>query len=211
MTTTTNNNTVITNNTVTTVNTVAFRAYVANLGKYNEGEILGEWVSFPLDDEAREDLLIRLKLAHRDDSGELVSGYQDSTGAIYEEYIILDYDSDEEFPTDKFGEYASFDELNDHAERFAAFDDCEKLAFRAAVEEFYNLKEAFEKVENGDYRVYYNCDTMTDVAETYADETCMLNEIPEHLRYYFDFAALGRDMEIEGTYVYIDGNYVEFY
>lgn len=204
---TTTNNTTVT----TTVNAVAFRAYVANLGKYNEGEILGEWVSFPLDDEAREDLLIRLKLAHRDDSGELVSGYQDSTGAIYEEYIILDYDSDEEFPTDKFGEYASFDELNDHAERFAAFDDCEKLAFRAAVEEFYNLKEAFEKVENGDYRVYYNCDTMADVAETYADETCMLNEIPEHLRYYFDFAALGRDMEIEGTYVYIDGNYVEFY
>lgn len=205
MTTTTNN--IIIN----TVNAVAFRAYIANLGKYNEGEILGEWVSFPLEDEAREELLIRLKLAHRDESGELVSGYQDSTGAIYEEYIILDYDSDEEFPTDKFGEYVSFAELNDHAERFVAFDDCEKLAFRAAVEEFYTLEEAFEKVENGDYRVYHNCDTMADVAEAYADETCMLDEIPEHLRYYFDFAALGRDMEIEGTYVYIDGNYVEFY
>ena len=205
MTTTTNN--IIIN----TVNAVAFRAYIANLGKYNEGEILGEWVSFPLDDDAREELLIRLKLAHRDDSGDLVSGYQDSTGAIYEEYIILDYDSDEEFPTDKLGEYESLAELNDHAERFAAFDDGEKLAFRAAVEEFYKLEEAFEKVENGDYRVYYNCDSMADVAEQYADETGMLGEIPDYLRYYFDFAALGRDMEIEGTYVYIDGNYVEFY
>lgn len=203
--------TTTTNNTVTTVNTVAFRAYVANLGKYNEGEILGEWVGFPLEDEAREELLIRLKLAHRDDSGELVSGYQDSTGAIYEEYIILDYDTDEEFPTDKLGEYESLAELNDHAERFAAFDDCEKLAFRAAVEEFCKLEEAFEKVENGDYRVYYNCDSMADVAEQYADETGMLGEIPDYLRYYFDFEALGRDMEIEGTYVYIDGNYVEFH
>lgn len=197
--------------TTTTNNTVAFRAYVANLGKYNEGEILGEWVDFPLEDDAREELLIRLKLAHRDEFGELVSGYQDSTGAIYEEYIILDYDSDEEFPTDKFGEYESLDELNDYAERFAAFDDDEALAFRAAVEEFYKLEEAFEKVENGDYRVYYNCDSMADVAETYVDETGLLDEIPNHLRYYFDFEAFGRDMEIEGTYVYIDGNYVEFY
>lgn len=164
--------------TTTTNNTVAFRAYVANLGKYNEGEILGEWVDFPLEDDAREELLIRLKLAHRDEFGELVSGYQDSTGAIYEEYIILDYDSDEEFPTDKFGEYESLDELNDYAERFAAFDDDEALAFRAAVEEFYKLEEAFEKVENGDYRVYYNCDSMADVAETYVDETGLLDEIP---------------------------------
>lgn len=206
--TTTNNNTTVT----TTVNAVAFRAYVANLGKYNEGEILGEWVDFPLEDDAREELLIRLKLAHRDEDGEFEEGYHDpETGSIYEEYIILDYDSDEEFPTDKFGEYESLDELNDYAERFAAFDDDEALAFRAAVEEFYKLEEAFEKVENGNYRVYYNCDTMADVAEAYADETCMLDEIPKHMRYYFDFAALGRDMEIEGTYVYIDGNYVEFY
>ena len=52
---------------------------------------------------------------------------------------------------------------------------------------------------------------MADVAETYADETGLLDEIPKHLRYYFDFAAFGRDMEIEGTFIYIDGNYVEFY
>ena len=205
MTTTTNNNI------INTVNAVAFRAYIANLGLYNEGEILGEWVSFPLDDANREELLIRLKLAHRDDSGELVSGYQDSTGAIYEEYIVLDYDSDEEFPTDKFGEYVSFAELNDHAERFVAFDDCEKLAFRAAVEEFYTLEEAFEKVENGDYRVYHNCDTMADVAEAYADETGMLEEIPERLRGYFDFEAFGRDMEIEGTFIFIGGDCVELF
>ena len=204
----TNNNTTVT----TTVNAVAFRAYVANLGKYNEGEILGEWVDFPLEDDAREELLIRLKLAHRDEDGEFEEGYHDpETGSIYEEYIILDYDSDEEFPTDKFGEYELLDELNDYAERFAAFDDDEALAFRAAVETFSTLEEAFEKVENGDYRVYYNCDSMADVAETYVDETGMLEEIPERLRGYFDFEAFGRDMEIEGTFIFIGGDCVELF
>ena len=27
------------------------RVYIANLGKYNEGELVGDWFSFPIDEE----------------------------------------------------------------------------------------------------------------------------------------------------------------
>jgi hypothetical protein len=27
------------------------RVYIANLGKYNEGELVGAWFSFPIDEE----------------------------------------------------------------------------------------------------------------------------------------------------------------
>ena len=27
------------------------QVYIANLGKYNEGELVGDWFSFPLDEE----------------------------------------------------------------------------------------------------------------------------------------------------------------
>ena len=27
------------------------QAYIANLGKYNEGELVGDWFSFPLDND----------------------------------------------------------------------------------------------------------------------------------------------------------------
>ena len=29
---------------------VYFKAFVTNLGKYNEGELVGEWVEFPIDE-----------------------------------------------------------------------------------------------------------------------------------------------------------------
>ena len=28
-----------------------FEAFVTNLGKYNEGELVGDWFSFPIDEE----------------------------------------------------------------------------------------------------------------------------------------------------------------
>ena len=42
---------------------------------------------------------------------------------------------------------------------------------------------------------------MQDVAEHYIEETGVLNALPENMRYYFDYQALGRDMEIEGNYL----------
>jgi len=53
---------------------------------------------------------------------------------------------------------------------------------------------------------------MTDVAEQYAEETGLLDSIPENLRYYFDFEAYGRDMRIEGTFVFTNnGNCVQIF
>ena len=31
------------------------QVYIANLGKYNEGELVGDWFSFPLDEEVIAD------------------------------------------------------------------------------------------------------------------------------------------------------------
>ncbi len=46
-----------------------------------------------------------------------------------------------------------------------------------------------------------DCNDMADVAEEYAEETGLLNSIPENLRYYFNFEAFGHNMEIEGHFV----------
>ena len=52
---------------------------------------------------------------------------------------------------------------------------------------------------------------MADVAEQYADETGLLESIPERLRYYFDFEALGRDMNLEGQYIFTENGCVEIF
>lgn len=38
------------------------------------------------------------------------------------------------------------------------------------------------------------------VAEAYCEDCGILNSLPENLRYYFDFEAFGRDMDIEGNF-----------
>lgn len=35
----------------------AFEAFVTNLGKYNEGELVGEWVKFPITNEEMQEVL----------------------------------------------------------------------------------------------------------------------------------------------------------
>lgn len=52
----------------------------------------------------------------------------------------------------------------------------------------------------------------TEVAEEYAEQVGLLESVPEELRYYFDFEAYGRDMEIEGNFVFTDsGNCIQIF
>jgi antirestriction protein len=46
----------------------------------------------------------------------------------------------------------------------------------------------------------------TEFAEEYADSTGMLDSIPEHLRYYFDFEKFARDL-LAGDFFESDGHY----
>lgn len=41
-------------------------------------------------------------------------------------------------------------------------------------------------------------DSLTHLAEHLADETGMLNDMPENLRNYFDFEKYGRDLQLGG-------------
>ena len=49
------------------------RVYIANLGKYNEGELVGDWFTFPIDEE---DVAERIGL-----------------NSYYEEYAVHDTDN----------------------------------------------------------------------------------------------------------------------
>lgn len=57
--------------------------------------------------------------------------------------------------------------------------------------------------------VYYGCNDMEDVAIEYAEQTGMLQNIPENIARYFDFEALGRDMDIEGHFIEFNNGYIE--
>ena len=59
-----------------------FAAFITNLGKYNEGELVGEWVKFPTTAEELKEVFKRIGIGQKDDFGQ-----------PYEEWFITDYEA----------------------------------------------------------------------------------------------------------------------
>lgn len=172
-----------------------FRVFITNLGKYNEGELVGKWLDLPCED-------IESELASIG-----VSDEPDENGNYYEEYFITDYENDYGY---KVGEYDSLDDLNEIAEELENLDEYEKEIVSALVEYGYTPEEIIEKKD--DVVVYSDCNDMTDVAYQYIEETGMLDNVPEYIARYFDYEAFWRDMRIEGTFIFTDnGNCIELF
>lgn len=160
--------------------------YLTNLGKYNEGELIGEWVELPVSHEELQKVFERIGINEE-----------------YEEYFITDYECD----FYEVGEYESLDTLNEIAERIEELGKEESEVVKALMSELgYTLNEAIDKVNSGDYRIYSDCDDMTDIAYQVVEECGYLNNVPDNVARYFDYESFGRDLGIEGTYIFTDDN-----
>lgn len=69
--------------------------YVTNLGKYNEGELIGEWVDLPIDNDELLEVYRRIGI-----------------NTEYEEIFLSDYESEIEGITRYISEYTPIEELN---------------------------------------------------------------------------------------------------
>lgn len=119
------------------------KAYVTNLGKYNEGYLIGEWVTFPLSDEEMAEMLKRIE----------ISDTPDADGNYYEEYFVTDYDSD--LPLYKyFGEYPQLSELNRLAESIDALSEYDQRLLAAVLDsgDYDDIWEALDHL--GEYSFY---------------------------------------------------------
>ena len=113
------------------------KIYLTNLGKYNEGILQGEWLELPVSQEELKEVFKRIGINEE-----------------YEEYFITDYKCD----FYEVGEYENLDTLNEIAERIEELDEEESKVVKALMSELgYTLDEAIEKVNNGDYRIYSEC------------------------------------------------------
>lgn len=168
------------------------RIYLTNLGKYNEGMLVGEWVDLPVSEEELSKVFKHI-------------GINDE----YEEYFISDYESD--IDGVKVGEYENVNDLNELAEALEDLDSEEENVLSVMLEDGYTFEEALEKVKDGDYRVYSNCSSMEDVAYQVIEESGLLDGVPERVTRYFNYEAYGRDLELEGTFYPIDNDYIEIF
>lgn len=166
---------------------IIMSVFLTNLAAYNNGQLQGEWVNLPA-------------------SSETISAAMERVLGNDEEYFITDYESEYGLSC---GEYDSIFKLNEEAESLAEFSDDEIELITELENLGYSHDEAVEIVTDGDYVLYADCHDMTDVAYEVVESCGYLEQIPENLRYYFDYAAFGRDLNIEGHFIAINGSIVE--
>ena len=177
-----------------------FAAFITNLGKYNEGELVGEWVKFPTTAEELKKVFDRIGI-----------GQKDEFGQPYEEWFITDYDCYVGALYDKLGEYENLDELNYLASKLEEMGQGEYAQFQAAMEvgdHSGSLQEIINLTDNLDcYDLYPSIQDYDDLGRYYIEELDAM-QVPEHLRNYIDYEAYGRDVALEESGDFTDLGYV---
>ena len=177
-----------------------FAAFITNLGKYNEDELVGEWVKFPTSAEEIRAVFDRIGIGQKDDFG-----------YTYEEWFITDYDCYVDGLYDKLGEYENLDELNYMAAKLDDMTQGEYAQFQAAMEmgnHCGSLQEIINLTENLDcYDVYPDIHDHDDLGRYYIEELDAM-QVPEYLRNYIDYESYGRDVAIDENGEFTSFGYV---
>lgn len=157
--------------------------YLTNLGRYNEGYLMGEWVKLPIPKDKLQDVLTRIGINQQ-----------------YEEYFITDYET--LLSNLHISEYASIQELNELAEKIdgLADYDYEKLAAVLECESNMSIADVLEIIDDLDsFDLLAEVDTDEAVGEYYAEVGCIFHNIPDSIQRYFDFESYGRDIRLESN------------
>ena len=152
-----------------------FKIYVTNLGKYNEGEMIGEWINLPATEEELQEVLDRIGINEE-----------------YEEFFITDYENEFGYKVD---EYANLDELNEIAYKIDNLTDYEKEILKAGLE-LWSFEEVFDNLD--DFILMEDINTNYDLGYYWVEESGCYN--PDNLgvlRNYINYEAFGRDIRIE--------------
>ena len=177
-----------------------FAAFITNLGKYNEGELIGEWVKFPTTAEEIKAAMDSIGIGQKDDFG-----------YAYEEWFITDYDCYVDGLYDKLGEYVNLDELNYLASKLDEMSQREYEQFQAAMsvgDHGGSLQDMINLTENLDcYEVNPNITDYDDLGRYYIDELEAM-QIPDYLQNYIDYEAYGRDVALDEDGQFTDYGYV---
>ena len=158
------------------------RIYVACLASYNAGILHGRWIDVTDPDEIRERVAAMLSESPEPDA---------------EEWAIHDYEG---FEGAEISEYAGFDQVCDLA---AFIVEHGELAGKLVAHFCGDLNEARAAME--DYAGEYK--SLEDFAYEFTEQTGV--KIPDSLANYIDYAAMGRDIELNGDVFTVETGFEE--
>jgi antirestriction protein len=150
------------------------RIYVACLSSYNAGELHGVWVD-AVDADAIQTAVDAMLAKSKHEP--------------HEEWAIHDFEGFKGATLTEFHDFGDVAEIGacikEHGEVFAQLLEHHGMDVDRALE-----------VMKEDYHGAW--DSLEEYAESYMDDTGMLQGLPENLRCYFDYEKFARDMELGG-------------
>lgn len=163
------------------------KVYITNLGKYNEGSLVGEWLELPTTEEQINETFNNIGINEE-----------------YEEYFITDYETDIEGIT--VGKYSNLDMLNTMAENLSNLEEYELKQVIALLEGGYIAQN---DILNNDFDLdnYFFLEievSFNTVSEALGYALADINEIESKLGdlvNYFDYEKYGRDAIYGGVFV----------
>ena len=187
------------NSTSTTVQTEPLlSAYITNLGKYNEGYLVGKWHDFPTTAE------------------EIAKTFEEIgiDGVEYEEFFITDYETSIEGVHGQLSEYASLSELNYLATRVDEMVVSEREIYEAIIEsgEYCgSIKDLINLTYNLECFDYYEgIEDEYDLGYYWIEESgCYNTEGMGSLSNYIDYERFGRDIAMDDTGGFTVNGYIK--
>ena len=164
------------------------KIFITNLGRYNEGYLVGKWVKLPVSEDKLDEVLKAIGI-----------------NEYYEEFFISDFENERIIGlSEVVSEYSSVQALNKLAQRLEELsdDEADKLGAVLEYEACRSVSDVLELLDELD-----NFDLLTDVTDDeelgyyYAEEYCSI-DIPENIQPYFDYEAYGRDIRLESSCLY---------
>lgn len=180
-----------------------FEAYVTNLGKYNEGQLVGEWVKVPTTEEEMQKVFERIGI-----------GSKDEFGQPYEEWFITDYECPVNGVYEMLGEYESLDKLNYLASRIDEMDKWEQEKFVAIMEagcdEVSDIDDLINLTYNLDcYDFIPDIHDESDLGYYYVHDAGIYSEKElGPLANYIDYERFGRDVAMDESGRFTDEGYI---
>lgn len=159
------------------------RVYVGTYAKYNNGSIEGAWLDLENYSD-KDDFLAACAELHKSESDPelMFQDFEDIPEGMISESSI---------------EEALWDWIN--------LDDSDKELLKVYRENI----ESSGDIETARDAFMGKADSPEDWAEQYADETGLLESVPDNLKYYFDWKAYARDAQMSGDVVFVEIGYRE--
>lgn len=171
--------------------------FITNLGKYNEGELVGEWLTLPTTSEQVNLCLKRIE----------IDGYN------YEEFFFTDYESTINGVSDHISEYSNLNELNYLASKLEELSNDDIEIYEVAIElgcHVQSVADLINLVDNLDcFELLPDIHDEYDLGYYWIEESgCYNLKELGNLVNYFDYEKYGRDIALEQSGTFCSSGYI---